>query len=53
MPTAHKAMNLNERELIAATDDILGVLDSHSVDATSRSEVLAILYSLKDEVLFQ
>ena len=53
MPTAHKGMNLNERELIAVIDDVLAVLDAHDVDPVSRNEVLAILYSLKDEVIFQ
>ena len=53
MRAAHKGMNLNERELVAAVDDVLAVLDARAIDPTTRSEVLAILYSLKDEVLFQ
>lgn len=53
MPTAHKGMNCNERELVAALDDVMASLDAHEVDPVSRNEVLAILYSLKDEVLFK
>ena len=53
MPTAHKAMNINERELVTVLDDALAALDAHGVDPASRNEVLAILWSLKDEVLFQ
>jgi hemoglobin len=52
MRTAHTGMNLNERELVAAIDDVLGVLDDHRIDAVTRTEVLGILYSFKDEVLF-
>ena len=53
MPSAHKDMNINERDLIAATDDILAVLDAHDIDPVSRNENLGILYSLKDEVMFK
>jgi hemoglobin len=44
MPTAHKGMNVNERELIAAID---------GVGEGERREMLAILYSLKEEVMFK
>lgn len=53
MPTAHKGMNLNERELVAAIDDVLSVLRAHGVGEAEQREMLAILYSLKDEVLFK
>ena len=53
MRTAHKGMNLDERELVASIDDVLQALDPHGIDAGTRGEVLAILYSLKDEVLYQ
>lgn len=53
MPTAHKGMNLNERELVAAIDDVLKVLEKHGVGEGERREMLAILYSLKDEVMFK
>jgi len=53
MITTHRGMNINERELVAVFDDALATLDSQGIDAVSRNEVLAILYSLKDEVLHQ
>lgn len=53
MPSAHKGMNLDERELVAAIDDVLAVLRAHGVGEGEQREVLAILYSLKDEVLFK
>jgi hemoglobin len=53
MRTAHTGLNLNERELVAVIDDALAVLDARGVDAVTRNEVLAILYSFKDEILHQ
>jgi hemoglobin len=53
MPTTHKGMNINERELVAVFDDALAAMDARGIDSVSRNEVLAILYSLKDEVLYQ
>jgi hemoglobin len=53
MVAAHKGMNLNERELIAAVDDVLMVLRNHGIGEPEQREVLAILYSLKDEVMFK
>jgi hemoglobin len=53
MRTTHRGMNLTERELVAAIDDILHVLEAQGIDPATRGEVLAIVYSLKDEVLYQ
>jgi hemoglobin len=53
MRTAHVGLNLNERELVAVIDDVLVTLDAHEIDAGTRAEILAILYSFKDEILFQ
>jgi hemoglobin len=53
MPAAHKGMAVNERELMAAVDDVLMVLRQHGVGEPEQREVLAILYSLKDEVMFK
>ena len=49
--TTHKGMNINEQEYIAVMDDILGTLEKHDIDAGTRGEVAAILYSLKGEVI--
>jgi len=53
MVSSHAGMNINEREFIAVLDDALKALDAHNVDSAARGEVLAILYSMKDEVLYQ
>ncbi|PRY12431.1 hemoglobin [Pontibacter ummariensis] len=51
MLAAHKGMNISEEEFIAVLDDILQVLDQHGIDADSRKDVLAIAYSLKDNII--
>jgi hemoglobin len=48
---AHKGMNINEQEYMAAMDDILGAMEKNDVDAGTRGEVTAVLYSLKSQVL--
>lgn len=51
MLTTHKGMNISEQEYMAVMDDILGTLEKHRIDAATRGEVTAILYSLKGEIL--
>ncbi len=51
MPETHRGMNINEAEYMAAVDDILEVLDRHSIDEQTRKDVLAIAYSLKSEIM--
>lgn len=51
MVEAHRGMNINEAEYMAAMDDILGVLASLGHSADTRNEVAAMLYGLKDEVI--
>ncbi|ABC81527.1 group I truncated hemoglobin [Anaeromyxobacter dehalogenans] len=47
----HTGMNVNEQELVAAIDDIVLALERNGIGAPERNEVVAILYSLKGEVL--
>jgi hemoglobin len=49
--TTHKGMNINEQELVAAIDDVVAALDKNGIGQTEKNEVVAILYSLKDQVL--
>jgi hemoglobin len=49
--TAHKGMNINEQELVAAIDDVVTALNKNGVGPTEINEVVAILYSLKDQVV--
>jgi hemoglobin len=51
MRTAHRGMNISEQEYLAVVDDIMGVLNAHNMDEFTKKDVLAILYSLKDEVI--
>lgn len=51
MLTAHKGMNISEQEYLAVMDDIIGVMDKHGLDQDTRKDVLAILYSLKSEII--
>ncbi|MFZ5792406.1 MAG: group I truncated hemoglobin [Pseudomonadota bacterium] len=53
MPAAHRGMNISEAEYVAALDDILKALDALRIDPETRKEVLAIAYSLKDEIMHQ
>jgi hemoglobin len=51
MPDAHRGMNINEAEYMAALDDILTTLERHDIDEPTRNDVLAIAYSLKGEIM--
>ena len=53
MPMTHRGMNINEAEYIATIDDILKVLREHGIDDDTRKDVLAILYSLKEQIIAQ
>ena len=49
--TAHQGMNISEQEYVAVMDDILGALDKNGIDAGTRGDVTAILYSMKEQVI--
>ena len=49
--SAHKGMNISEQEYMAAMDDILAALAKNDIDPTTRSEVTAVLYSMKGQVI--
>lgn len=51
MTEAHRGMNINAAEYMAAVDDIMSMLDKHGIDEQSKKDVLAIAYSLKDEIM--
>jgi hemoglobin len=53
MVSTHRGMNLNETELIAAIDDIVAAMTELGYEQTEKNDVIAILYSLKGEVLHQ
>lgn len=49
--SAHAGMNVSEQEFLATMDDIVAALQSHGVGPAETGEVVAILYSLKGDVL--
>jgi hemoglobin len=49
--TAHVGMNISEHELVATMDDFVAALNSHGVGPNEVNEVVAILYSLKGDVV--
>jgi hemoglobin len=51
MLTTHKGMNISEQEFIAVVDDIMWALDKHGMTDDTKRDVLAILYSLKSEII--
>lgn len=51
MVDAHRGMNINEAEYMAATDDILAALRKNRIDEQTQKDILAIAYSLKGEIL--
>jgi hemoglobin len=51
MLTAHKGMNISEQEYLAVMDDIVGAMNKHKLDESTKNDVIAILYSLKGNII--
>jgi hemoglobin len=51
MTTTHLGMNISATEYMHVMDDIMGVLEKHHIDAESKKDVLAILWSLKESIV--
>jgi hemoglobin len=51
MLATHRGMNISEQEFVAVIDDAMAALDTCGVAPPVRNEVLAILWSLKGEVI--
>ena len=51
MENTHRGMNISEAEYMAATDDIMETLEDHNIDEKSKNEMLAIAYSLKEQIM--
>lgn len=51
MLATHKGMNVSEQEFITVIDDAMDALEKCGVEPATRNEVLAILWSLKGEVI--
>ncbi len=51
MPATHEGMGINAEQYMCVMDDILSVLEEHSIDEISKKDVLAILWSLKGMIM--
>ena len=51
MPEAHLGLTVSEAEYMAAKEDILNTLSRQGHRETARTEVMGILWSLKDEII--
>lgn len=51
MLATHRGMNISEQEFVSVIDDAMAALESNDIDPATRNEVLAILWSLKGEVI--
>ena len=51
MLAAHKGMNISEQEFLAVTDDIVGAMNKNKLDEGTKNDVIAILYSLKGNII--
>ena len=51
MLAAHKGMNVSEQEYLAVTDDIVGAMEKHKLSDDTKKDVIAILYSLKGNII--
>ena len=51
MLAAHKGMNISEQEYLAVMDDIVGAMNKHKLDDGTKNDVIAILYSLKGNII--
>ena len=51
MLTAHRGMNIDGAEFVAALDDAMAALDKNGIGQREKEEVLFFLYSLKKDVV--
>ncbi|MGH9138218.1 MAG: group I truncated hemoglobin [Acidimicrobiales bacterium] len=51
MLDAHAGMNISEQEFLAVVDDIMNAMAGLGYEPAVRNEVLAIAYSLKDDIV--
>ncbi|MDH5397458.1 MAG: group 1 truncated hemoglobin [Cyclobacteriaceae bacterium] len=51
MVGSHKGMNVSEQEFLAVVDDVMEAMEKNSYQEPERKDVLAILYSLKPEII--
>ena len=51
MVATHKGMNISEQEFMSVIDDAMDALQKNAIDEATRNEVLAVLWSMRKEVV--
>ncbi len=51
MLNTHRGMNISEQEFVSVIDDAMAALETCGVDAPVRNDVLAVLWSMKADVI--
>jgi len=51
MITAHRGMNISEQEYLAAMDDIVAALAKNKIGDDAVKDVIAVLFSLKGQII--
>lgn len=51
MVETHRGMNISVAEYMAAVDDIMRILEQNQIDEATQKDMLAITYSLKNEIV--
>lgn len=51
MLSTHRGMNISEQEYVSVVDDVMAALERNDIDTPTRNDVLAILWSLKGEIV--
>jgi hemoglobin len=51
MVATHKGMNISEQEFMSVIDDVMDALQKNAIEEATRNEVLAILWSMRTEVV--
>ena len=51
MLTAHKGMNISEQEYLEVMDDTIAALNKNNIDQDTINDVIAIMYSLKGNII--
>ncbi len=51
MLNTHRGMNISEQEFVSVIDDAMAALETCGVEAPVRNDVLAVLWSMKADVI--
>jgi len=51
MVATHKGMNISEQEFMSVIDDAMDAMQKNGIDDATRNEVLAVLWSMRREVM--